>query len=61
MTFWEKLSFSLPIYVTRTTAKGETAEYAMNIWFTLSAMFFILTNIWLWGIVGIITAIKVLF
>ena len=47
------LGVSLPIYVTRETAHGETAEYSLSLWMTLLAGLLVWLNVVLWGGYGI--------
>jgi hypothetical protein len=54
------LSTSLPVYVTRQTASGETAQYSASLWATFLAGFLVWLNVVLWGIVGLIAAVGAL-
>lgn len=49
---------ALPVYVTRKTAHGETAEYEMSLWMTMLAGFMVWLNIVVWGVVGLRKAVK---
>lgn len=46
----------LPVYVTRKTAHGETAEYSLSFWMTLLAMLLVWLNVVVWGVIALIEA-----
>lgn len=55
----EGLGMSLPVYVTRKTAHGETYQYSLSLWMTLLAIFLLWLNVVVWGAVGLIAAVRV--
>jgi hypothetical protein len=61
MTFWQKIGYTAPVYVTRENARGEIGAYELNVWLTVAAMFVIYLNIMIWGIIGIVYAYGVIF
>lgn len=53
------LGTSLPIYVTRKSAEGETAEYSLSLWMTLVAILLVWLNVMAWGCLGLYVAVRV--
>lgn len=51
---------SAPIYVTRKTASGETMQYDMSLWMSLVAILLVWVNVMVWGVVGLIVAVRVI-
>ena len=58
---FKNLGMSAPVYVTRKSADGFTMTYEMSLWMPIFAMLLIWLNVMIWGIVGLITAFKVVF
>ncbi len=56
-----ELGTSMPVYTTRKSGDGYTMTYSVPAWNAFGAMLLILANIWVWGVVGLITAVKVVF
>jgi len=54
------LTDSLPIYVTRKDADGETGTYSLSGWAVLLAMLLIWLNIVVWGFLGLYFAVAVI-
>ena len=52
----EGLNNSIPVYVTRKTANGETVQYSQSLWMTLAVQLLVTFNAILWGIYGLIQA-----
>lgn len=50
----------LPIYVTRENASGEIGTFSMASYITLPAMFLFFVNVIVWGVVGLVEAVRVL-
>jgi len=50
----------VPFYTTRKTADGQTAAYTWPIIVAPIVSLLVCANVLLWGVVGIVTAIKVL-
>jgi len=58
----KNLSLQLPYYVTRPHgANQETMQFSMNAYFLLITILIIWINVFVWGIIGLITAVKVVF
>jgi cell division protein FtsB len=55
------LTDSMPIYVTRKTAHGNTGDIQMSIWMALVAMLVIWLNVIAWGLAGLYVAVTVVF
>lgn len=55
------LGTTLPIYVTRKTADGQTAHYSLSLWMTVLVILLVWLSIIIWSIVGFITAFRVVF
>jgi hypothetical protein len=49
-----------PVYVTRTDIGGYSGTYSMGIGWTLLVQLLALANAYLWGVVGLITGVRVL-
>lgn len=45
---------------TRATASGETAEWSCSVWMTLLAGLLIWLNVIVWGVIGLVTAARVI-
>jgi len=54
------LQSSIPVYVTRKDADGNTGTYSYSIWMTLLAGFVVWLNVVVWGAVGLVTAVRVI-
>lgn len=54
------LTDSMPIYVTRKDAGGETGTLSLSIWMPLVAMLLIWVNVIVWGVVGLVVAVEVI-
>jgi hypothetical protein len=54
------LRTSAPIYVTRKTADGETANYSLSIWMTLLVILLLWLNVVVWGCLGLYEAVRVI-
>lgn len=50
---------SMPIYVTREDADGFIGAFSMSIWMPLLAMLLVWANAIVWGVVGLIYAVRV--
>lgn len=48
----------IPVYVSRQTANGEIAHVDFPGWFIIPAQFLLVLNVFLWGIVGVVEALK---
>jgi len=55
------LGIMAPVYVTRPTADGYIASYSLALYQSLLALLIIWLNVLLWGVIGIIQAIRVLY
>ena len=44
---------SIPVYVTRKTANGETGSFSLSLWMSLLALMLVWANIVLWSLFGI--------
>lgn len=51
----------LPVYVTRPTASGVIASYELAAWMSFLVLMLLWINAVVWGLVGILTAVKVVF
>ncbi len=56
-----ELGTSVPVYTTRKSGDGYTMTYSMSAWMPFLAMFIVWLNVVVWGIIGLITAVKVVF
>ncbi len=54
-----KLTDQLPYYVTRKTADGYTAYFSLPAWLLLTAAKLFWLNVIVWGVVGLIVAVRV--
>lgn len=52
-------NISMPIYVTRKTADGDTGSLSMSIWMQLLVLFLLWLNAVIWGCLGIYKAVRV--
>lgn len=50
------LNTSLPVYVTRKTANGQTASYSCPAWMPIFAVLLFLLNVIVWGGIGLYEA-----
>lgn len=50
----------MPVYVTRKTADGDTGSLSLSIWMPLFAVLLLWLNVMVWGIVGLVVAVRVL-
>lgn len=55
---FNNLGISVPIYVTRQSANGETGSYFISLWVSLLCILIAILNIVLWGGIGIYEAIS---
>lgn len=53
-------SQSMPFYVTRKTASGETMQYDMPMSQSIKAMLLIYLNIVLWGVIGLLAGVTLI-
>lgn len=58
MSFLGDLGASAPVYVTRKTAGGVVAHYSLSIWMSLLAMCLVWLNIVVWGVIGLVEAVR---
>ncbi len=58
--WFSKYATQIPVYVTRKTADGGTAQYSQSIALTLLAQCLVWLNVVLWGIVGVVQALGML-
>lgn len=61
MSLHEKLDIAAPLYVTRETADGQIGTWTVNAWVGVAVLLLVLANILLWGVVGLVKGIEVLF
>lgn len=61
MSAFENWTTPLPLYVSRPTADGTTASISFPVWFALLVAVLVMLNAALWGVVGIVAAVGVLF
>lgn len=54
-------SESIPVYVTRKTAGGETSSFSVSMWIPLLTMFLFFFNAILWGVIGLVKGVEYLF
>lgn len=54
------LTDTMPIYVTRKAASGETGSLSLSIWMPLVALLLVWLNVVLWSIVGLVAAVETL-
>jgi hypothetical protein len=52
------LGISVPIYVTRKSADGETGSYSLSLWMTALAILLVWTNVVVWGVIGLVEAVR---
>lgn len=55
------ISIEVPVYVTRKNANGIIGSFSINGWVAVAALFLWSANAILWGIAGILIAIRVIF
>lgn len=55
------LGQTMPIYVTRKDAHGQTMTYSQTYWMTALAQFVVWFNVVLWAVVGVVEAVRVIF
>jgi uncharacterized protein (DUF983 family) len=48
------LNASIPVYVTRKTASGETGSLSLSIWMGLVAMLLVWLNVVVWSVIGLV-------
>lgn len=53
------LGTSIPVYTTRKTADGYTMTYSMSAWMPFLALFLVVLNMIVWGVIGLYEAYKV--
>lgn len=51
---------SMPLYVTRKTADGETASYSMPLKQSIRVMLLVYANLLLWGTIGLVFGLVVI-
>jgi hypothetical protein len=52
---------SIPVFVTRATASGETGSLSISIWMAVLVLLLVWLNAVIWPVIGLIKAAEVLF
>lgn len=60
MTLWQKFGLTVPIYVTRATARGVIGSFSINAYAGVLIVLLATANAIAWGFVGLVEAVRIL-